>query len=113
MSKSLECGLVDADGKQRIPASASPERQKLNRACWQRYETESYLLQPARLARYIDQHIAGRRDGRRPALFDAGIRRLFGNGIGAHIADSFVANPLQPSPMVEQIFGGDQSAYRH
>jgi energy-coupling factor transporter ATP-binding protein EcfA2 len=95
--------LVDSDGRQRIPPSEAPERQKLNRACWKRYETESYLVHPASLARYINQH-GGGGDG-----VDA-VRRFMtqqfntylGPSLGAQVANDFIANPLQPSQAVDR-----------
>jgi ABC-type transport system involved in cytochrome c biogenesis ATPase subunit len=95
--------LVDADGRQRIPPSEAPERQKLNRACWKRYETESYLVHPASLARYIDQRGGG------GGGVDA-VRRFMtqqfntylGPTIGAQVANDFIANPLQPPQAVDR-----------
>jgi len=93
--------LVDADGKQKIPPSPAPERHKLNRACWTRYETESYLVHPASLARFIDKQTGkGGVDAVRKYLaaqFDA----LAGAGLGQQIADAFIANPSQPAGIVQ------------
>src|ERR1035441_5300752 len=47
--------VLDTDGKAKVPTSPAPEKGKLNRLAWSRYEAESYLIHPAALARYIDQ----------------------------------------------------------
>jgi len=94
--------LVDADGKHRIPPSAAPERQKLNRICWVRYETESFLAHPAVLARFIDKQVgSGGSEAVRRFLTQA-FDKYLGAGLGAQIADAFIANPLQPSQILER-----------
>jgi predicted ATPase len=93
--------LIDADGKAKIGLSAQPERHKLNRVAWQRYETESYLLHPGSLARFIDKQTGkGGVDAVRKFLtaqFDA----FAGASLGQQIADAFMANPTQPSQLVQ------------
>jgi AAA domain, putative AbiEii toxin, Type IV TA system len=94
--------LIDADGKaQNIKPSGEPERGKLNRIAWRRYETESYLVHPASLARFIDSHSGkGGAEAVRnflSAQFDA----FAGAGLGRQIADAFIANPGQPSQLVQ------------
>jgi hypothetical protein len=95
--------LVDADGKQKIPPSAAPERGKLNRLCWTRYETESYLVHPAALARFIDRQAGGGSgaDAVRRFLtqqFD----NYLGATVGAQVANDFIVNPLQPQQAVSR-----------
>jgi predicted ATPase len=101
--------LVDADGKLKIPPSAAPERQKLNRVCWTRYETESYLVHPAALARFIDKQTGkGGADAVRKYLaaqFDA----FAGAGLGQQIADAFIANPSQPSQIIQTYLGSTKA----
>ena len=116
--------LVDADGRQRIPPSEAPERQKLNRACWKRYETESYLVHPASLARYIDQQTgsAGGADTVRRFLSQQ-FTNYLGKSAGPQVADDFIANPLQPDQAVNRyllkprrrtdIVSGHSSGSRH
>jgi hypothetical protein len=88
--------LLDADGKFRVRASEVPEPGKLNRIAWSRYETESYLVHPAALARFIDKQVGS---GGMPAakkrltqLFNA----YLGPTLGAAVADDFSASPLHP-----------------
>jgi hypothetical protein len=94
--------LIDADGKaQRIEVSGQPEREKLNRIAWARYETESYLLHPTSLARFIDQHRGkGGADAVR-RFFTVEFDAFAGAGLGQPIAEAFIANPLQPSQLVQ------------
>jgi len=93
--------LVDADGKaQNVQLSAQPEREKLNRVAWQRYESESYLVHPAALARFIDQKGAGGgQEAVRRFLADQ-FNAYLGPTIGAQVANDFVASPLQPPQAV-------------
>jgi hypothetical protein len=92
--------FIDADGRQ-IPPSERPERGKLNRLCWSRYEAESYLVHPAALARFIDRKAgAGGAEAVRRFLAQA-FEGYAGTGLGAPIADAFIQNPLQPSRIVE------------
>ncbi len=93
--------LVDADGRQRIPPSEAPERRKLNRACWRRYETESHLVHPASLARYIDQHGGGGADAVR-RFMTRQFNTYLGATIGGQVANDFIANPLQPPQAVDR-----------
>jgi len=93
--------LIDSDGKERIPASEVPERGKLNRVAWKRYEIESYLMHPSVLARFIDQKAAGGgSDAVRRFLVDV-FNRYAGAGVGEAIADAFISNPNDPSEIVE------------
>jgi ABC-type taurine transport system ATPase subunit len=105
--------LIDADGKaQNIQMSAQPEREKLNRVGWQRYETESYLVHPASLARFIDKQSGkGGADAMKKFLtaeFDA----FAGAGMGQQIADAFIANPLQPSQLVQTYLSNTKARTR-
>lgn len=94
--------LVDADGKRTIPPSPRPEPEKLNRLVWSRYETESYLVHPAVLARFLDGHVgSGGTDAVRRFLTQA-LDRYAGQGVGASIADAFIARPSQPSQLIER-----------
>jgi hypothetical protein len=95
--------LVDGDGKRHIQPSHAPERAKLNRALWSRYETESYLVHPAALARFIDRQV-GAAGGM--AAVRAFLQQEFdsyaGAGLGQQIAGAFIANPSSPSTIVER-----------
>ena len=93
--------VIDSDGKERIPASEAPEKGKLNRIAWKRYEIESYLMHPEVLARFIDNMAwSGGLDAVRRVLIIA-FDKLAGAGIGEQIADAFIANPSSPSEIVE------------
>ena len=94
--------LVDADGKRVVPQSAQPERGKLNRLCWTRYETESYLVQPAALARFIDKQVGSGGTEAVHRLLTRVFEQYAGAGLGAQIAEAFIANPAQPSQIVER-----------
>jgi hypothetical protein len=89
--------LIDADNKQRgaLP-SAAPQSGALNRICWNRYETESYLFHPTSLARFIDSQTgSGGLEAVRRFLTQA-----FEAYAGAQIAETFIANPMQPSQII-------------
>jgi hypothetical protein len=94
--------LVDADGKARIEASPAPRRGRLSRAAWRRYETESYLVHPAALARFIDRQAGGCGAEAVRAFLTRAFDRYAGAGLGQQIADAFIANPGVPSQIVER-----------
>jgi hypothetical protein len=86
--------LVDADGKNRgIQASVAPERAALNRIAWERYETESYLVHPTALARFIAANTG--------AAADEIVGDFFARLFGADFAGQFVASPFEVPPLVE------------
>jgi hypothetical protein len=94
--------LVDADGKQKIPPSEAPETHKLNRVCWTRYETESYLVHPASLARFIDKQTGkGGLDAVRHFLTEQ-FNSYLGPTVGAQVAGDFIKNPLQPQTAINR-----------
>jgi hypothetical protein len=92
--------LIDTDGKGKIPASAEPEPGKLNRLFWSRYETESYLVHPVALARFIDKQAGGGGADAVRKFFTLMFEKYAGTGLGAQITDAFIANPSQPSQIV-------------
>lgn len=92
--------LIDTDGKGKIPASAEPETGKLNRLFWSRYETESYLVHPVALARFIDKQAGGGGTDAVRKFFTLMFEQYAGAGLGAQITDAFIANPSQPSQIV-------------
>jgi predicted ATPase len=94
--------LIDADGKEKIPASTQPEPGKLNRLFWSRYETESYLAHPSALARFIDKKAGNGGAEAVRKFFTKAFDEYAGAGAGAQIADPFIANPVQPSKIVER-----------
>jgi energy-coupling factor transporter ATP-binding protein EcfA2 len=93
--------LIDSDGKDRIPPSDQAEVGKLNRVAWKRYEVESYLMHPTVLARFIDQKVGGGGADAVRRFLVAAFNRFAGAGLGEQIADAFIANPNNPSEIVE------------
>jgi len=86
--------ILDSDGKSRgIPISVSPERGKLNRAAWQRYEAESYLVHPVALENFAKQ--ATGQD------CSKAVNGYFERIWGREMAESFRANPLTPAALIE------------
>lgn len=86
--------LIDADGRTRIGESQAPQPGALNRLCWQRYESESYLVHPQALTRFIE-HETGV-----PA--EPSVRTFFATLFGAkELSDVFWLNPLAPPALVE------------
>ncbi len=47
--------ISDRDGNENIPESQEAVEGKLLKLCWARYEIESYLIQPAALARFVEK----------------------------------------------------------
>lgn len=93
--------LIDADGKQRgITPSATTQAGALNRMTWARYETESYLVHPNALARFIDQKAGnGGADAVRRFMTNQ-FNGYLGETVGAQVANDFIANPIQPQQAV-------------
>ncbi len=86
--------LVDADGKSRgIQPSVAPERAALNRIAWARYKTESYLVHPAALSRFL----AGKTGTSAQEIVSGFFARLF----GADFAGQFDASPFDVPPLVD------------
>jgi len=86
--------LVDADGKARgVAPTPRPEPGRLNRLAWSRYETESYLVHPAALARFLE-HKTGE-----PA--QGAVRRFFVERFGEELTSTFYAEPFAPPALVE------------
>jgi DNA polymerase III delta prime subunit len=90
--------LLDSDAKQRVPVT-NITGQGLQRVAWQRYETESYLVHPAVLERFIERKVGpaemsaqARADGM------AELQKLFGS---KELLDAFAANPHKPPAIVE------------
>lgn len=91
--------LVDADGKSRgVQQSTAPSPGVLNRIVWTRYETESYLLHPAALARFI-QHKTGV-----PAPDVPAVKAFFAKRFGEELTEAFVTTPFAPPDLVENYF---------
>lgn len=85
--------IVDGDGKQ-MAAAEPPAAGRLNRAVWNRYESESYLVHPTGLARFVSE-LTG-------ANADAAVSEFFGGLFGAAVlVEGFVAAPFAPPPIVE------------
>ena len=104
--------LIDADGRGKIPPSSQPEPRKLNRALWSRYETESYLVHPAALARFIDSQTGGGGMDAVRAFLIGEFEQYAGTGLGAQIVDAFLANPAQPSTLVERYLADTKARTR-
>ena len=85
--------LVDGDGRGAVQPSQTDERGKLNRLLWARYESESYLVHPEALTRFIEQKTG-------TAAGDA-VRAFFDKLFGAELAKQFEANPFSAPPLVE------------
>ncbi|MEW6753791.1 MAG: AAA family ATPase [Candidatus Latescibacterota bacterium] len=89
--------LLDSDGEARgATPSPSLEKGALNRLAWSRYETESYLVHPGALARFLGPHLGGEREARQRVI--ASLTRLFG---ASELAEAFAAVPHEPPPIVE------------
>ena len=85
--------LVDGDGRGAVPPSQAAETGKLNRMLWTRYESESYLVHPGALTRFIEQKTGAPPGDVVHAFFD----KLF----GAELAKQFEANPFNAPPLVD------------
>ncbi len=86
--------ILDSDGKSAgIPISISPERGRLNRAAWQRYEAESYLVHPDVLERFAAQATG-------QSCRDA-VSGFFERVLGREMTENFRTNPLAPVALIE------------
>jgi hypothetical protein len=94
--------MLDADGKARVKTSDAPERGKLNRLAWKRYETESYLVQPTALARFLDAQTAGGGAEAVRRFLAQKFGEYLGAGLGDQLAGEFVAHPSPAPTAVER-----------
>jgi hypothetical protein len=101
--------LVDADGKRNMQPSQSAEKARLNRLFWTRYETESYLIHPAVLARFIDSHVGAGGLAAVSAFLQREFESYAGKGLGQQIVDAFVADPMNPSTIVQKYIEGTKA----
>jgi hypothetical protein len=101
--------MIDADGKTKIQASTQPERNKLNRVFWDRYETESYLVHPVTLARFIDKQTGGGGSVAVRRFLTQEFDQFAGAGLGAQVADAFIANPSEPAQIVQTYFSATKA----
>jgi len=86
--------LIDMDGRNRgMPADTAPRRGSMNRIMWERYETESYLVHPAALGRFIGAHSE--------ANGEEVVRSFFENALGHELFERFRENPFDPPPLVK------------
>jgi len=85
--------LVDGDGKRNVQPSQAAKRANLNRVMWTRYETESYLVHPQALSRFIEKKTGA------PAgeVVESFFTKLF----GAHLALQFSTDPFVLPPLVD------------
>jgi energy-coupling factor transporter ATP-binding protein EcfA2 len=89
--------LIDADGKSRnILPTTAPARGSLNRVAWKRYETESYLVHPVALVRFI-QNQTGKEMSRE-------VEQFFVTRFGAELTAVFFRQPFSPPDLVETYF---------
>jgi hypothetical protein len=89
--------LLDSDGKQRTPGTEITGA-GLQRIKWRRYETESYLIHPAALERFVELK-AGPGDYSKQAKAD--VRTYFESLFTSALVPDFYANPLRPNPLIE------------
>jgi predicted ATPase len=90
--------ILDSDAKRQVPVSPITG-QGLQRVAWQRYETESYLVHPAALERFIEAKVGpGQQSAQARADAKAELVKLFGS---EQLYDAFAANPNQPPAIVE------------
>jgi energy-coupling factor transporter ATP-binding protein EcfA2 len=85
--------LVDADGKSRgVGLTDAPTRSVLNRVAWKRYETESYLVHPAALVRFVaSRGIDNAADA---------VRAFFLGRLTEGLASAFYETPNAPPELV-------------
>jgi hypothetical protein len=91
--------LLDGDAKPQIPATPITGH-GLQRVRWSRYETESYLLHPAVLERFICQQTG---EGERELAIVA-LREFFVSLFGRELTAEFYSTPLSPKPLIENYF---------
>ena len=85
--------LVDGDGRGRVEASTEPGAGRMNRLRWERYESESYLVHPPALARFIG--------GKLQTAAEAAVRSFFAKLFGsADFSDALWNSPFTPPPLV-------------
>ncbi|MGI8604946.1 MAG: AAA family ATPase [Verrucomicrobiales bacterium] len=89
--------LIDSDGRATIQPSKHAQSSELNRIAWRRYESESYLVHPTALARFLGE--LGIKDG------DAVVKGFFTARFGSELADAFIHSPFQPPDLVENYLG--------
>ena len=94
--------LLDADGKATVKTSDVPERGKLNRVAWKRYEAESYLVHPTALARFLDAQTAGGGADVVRRFLAQKFGEYLGAGLGGQVAEEFVSHPSPTSTAVER-----------
>ncbi len=103
--------LVDADGKARgVSASDAPVPAALNRIRWQRYETESYLVHPGALARFIDQKVGNGGTEAVRRFLTTRFEAYFGAGVGIPALETFVATPHAATAVERFLADKDQKA---
>ena len=86
--------LIDMDGRSRAGAAdVVPRNGELNRVIWSRYESESYLVHPVALARFISANSES--DG------EAVARGFFENAFGRELYERFLDAPFEPPTLVK------------
>ncbi len=86
--------LIDMDGRSRgIPADVAPRPARMNKIAWTLYESESYLVHPVVLARFVGSHPE--------ANGEDAVRAFFENALGHELYERFRENPFDPPPLVK------------
>lgn len=86
--------LIDGDGRNRdMPADIIPVAGRMNRIVWSLYESESYLIEPVALARFITAHSEA--DGR------AVVYEFFVKAFGRELYETFFFDPLNPPALIK------------
>jgi energy-coupling factor transporter ATP-binding protein EcfA2 len=97
--------LLDGDAKPgNMTSSPAPTPGALLRQIWTRYEIESYLLHPTALARFLDTLVGSGGADTVEQFFTSIFDQEAGAGLGAGIAQAFLANPSTPAGIVESYF---------
>lgn len=86
--------LIDMDGRNRgIPADTIPESGKLNKLAWRLYESESYLIEPSILARFITNNSEA--DG------NTIVHDFFEKAFGRELCEAFLRSPFDPPALIK------------
>jgi len=89
--------LLDSDGKLKIPET-DITGEGLQRIKWKRYETESYLLHPAALERFVELKVG---PGAHSKQAKEDMRIYFESLFDPALVPGYYASPLKPTPLIE------------
>ncbi len=97
--------LVDSDGRQRNASSSGPIQEGgFNRIAWSRYETESYLVHPKALARFITSRTGDEEGALQSVMTSFGT--IFGS---TEIAEAFAKDPFNPPMLVASFLNSEKA----